>query len=290
MTNIINANSNQVGNAKEAKPLDMNDLFKAYSYEQVKDFGRNQKNRQIKPKHVNDFINVLKDKKEFPCNLAYGLIPVIYNPVTNHILDGQHKLEGYKDSIEKGLIHKDIKILVGFWEIWDEDLEKELIIQFNSNSKNWCLNDYLECYAQYNENYRKLKAFAEKHSLCYTINKDGSTTLNYRYPAAIITGKCCYGVLSKELFTATEEDLAKAHVVHEELVKIMGWLRMEKCSSVEPMAVSWNTHRRLITIDDLLTVGVTTSMLRNNKKNIRDWNQLFSEVESKFNISKLDAA
>ena len=43
--------------------INFNDFFKALSYEEVKNFGKSQKNRKINEKHVNEFFNNLINKK-----------------------------------------------------------------------------------------------------------------------------------------------------------------------------------------------------------------------------------
>ena len=267
-------------------------FFKVLSYEEVILFGKAQKNRKINEQHVNDFITILKDKEFVPDEdgdkMAYGIMPIVVNPITNHILDGQHKLKAYKDAIDKGLIPSDVKILVGYWRIYDEAHENEVTIMLNSKSKNWSLYDYLDAYAQDIEYYTKLKEFCQNHSLCKRINKNGAEQLLYRYGAAIITGKGCQEILKQGTFSFTDDELAIADNVHNEMVDIRKKLGMKSSSEVEFMAKEWHKQRQIMSAKDILALKyLPTSVRERQIVSQRDWREVFSILDNVIKQNKL---
>lgn len=269
------------------------EIFKLLTYEEVKDFGRNQKNRQINEQHVNDFVNVLKNKQWVPDEdgdmVAYEIIPVIYNPVFNHILDAQHKHKAYLKCIEQGIIPDNVKILVGYWPIYNEELEHMITIDLNNKTKNWSLNDYMDCYSKYMDAYAKLKSFCENHILCKKINKDGEPQLKYRYGAAIVTGRGCEKVLKMGSLSFTEDQVALADIVHDEMVQIRHKLGIYKTSSeVEDMAKAWHTQRKIMNAKDIVSLKhIPSSVKERQIKSQKDWNEVFSILNNIVQQQKL---
>lgn len=264
--------------------LTLDSFFKILSYEEVVDFGKNQNNRQVKPNHVNDFINIIKEKnysEEMP--LAYGVMPIVVNPKTNHVLDGQHKLEAFKKAHENGLIDSRFKILIANWYVEDEAAEREIIIMLNSNSKNWSVDDYMASYAQTNDYYAMLKEFCRTHSLCQEIKcNSNEPRLKYRYGAAIVKGIGCQRVLKQEKFTVTEEELAVANVIHDEMEQIRKKLGIDKVGQdIEPMALEWRTQRQFITKDEILALSLTQQIKEKKPKNRAEWAEMFSLLKDR---------
>lgn len=268
--------------------MNIYDFYKILSYEEVVSFGRNQKNRQINEQHVADFINLIKDKEYIEDEtdsgrLIYGIMPIIYNPVTNHVLDGQHRLEAFKVAHERGYIDSRFHILVGMWSIFDESCEKEIIIMLNSNSKNWQMNDYMDSYAQTNEYYAKLKNFCASHHLCQKKAKNGDkVTLCYRYGAAIIKGRQSQTALRKEEFTVSDEELAIANIIHEEMVQIRQKLGMPYVTTdVEAMAIEWRVQRQFISKDEIKSLSLTSQIKEFKPKNRSEWTRMFSLLKDR---------
>ena len=263
--------------------MKLDKFFKILTYEQVAFFGKAQKNRKLSDKHVNEFVTILKDTTFVPDEdgdmLAYGIMPIVVNPVTMHILDGQHKLKAFKDAIDKCLIPSDVKILVAYWFVYDEAHENEITIMLNSKSKNWSLNDYLDAYAHDITYYSRLKTFCETHSLCKKINPNtGNVTLNYRYGAAIITGKGCQDSLKQGTFSFTDDQFASADVIHKELEAIRRKLGYDTNSAeVEFMAIAWHEKRVLMSADDIVALKYIPVSIRTKKVNSRkDWIEVFA--------------
>lgn len=264
-------------------------FFRILSYAEVLSFGKAQQNRKVKSNHVNDFLNVIKDGKSRidlgdGTYLVFGLMPIIINPLTGHILDGQHKHDAFKKAMELGLIDENARILVGEWRVEPSD-ENTLIINLNSNSKNWSLDDYMNCYAQYLENYAKLKQFCETHSLCK--KEDASSkaekTNNYRYGAAIITGKGETSRLKASTFSFTDEQLAEADTIHKEMIEIRKKIGMPVFATgneVEAMAIEWHTQRKFISVANIKALNyVPTSIKERQIKNKSDWNFVFCKLK-----------
>lgn len=270
--------------------MKVTDFFKILGYDEVVMFGKAQRNRKVKDKHVNEFVNLIKNKEYDEETLVFGLIPIIINPVTNHILDGQHRLEAFKKAIKRGLIPENAKILVGFWKISDECAERDTIIVLNTNSKNWTLEDYLNSYAQMNEYYAKLRQFCQTHSLCNQKNGD-VIKLNYRYGAAIIKGKACHSALKNEEFACDEAELALAEVIHEEMVQIRQKLEMNYSSTdIEGMATEWHKARKIMSYKDILKVNIPQRIMNNKPKNATEWENVFGLLYKRIAENKMCVA
>lgn len=267
--------------------MNISDFFEILGYEEVVMFGKAQRNRKVNEQHVNEFVNLIKNKEYDESTLVFGLMPIIVNPITNHILDGQHRLEAFKKAIEKGLIPSDAKVLVGKWVIPYEDEEKGIILMLNTHSKNWSMNDYLDSYAQMNEYYAKLRQFCQSHSLCYQ-KKGDVMKLNYRYGAAIIKGKACQSVLKKEEFMCDDAELALADVVHDEMAKIRQKMDMNYSSTdIEGMATEWHKARNIMSVKDIMKVNIPKRIMNNKPKNASEWESVFSLLYKRITEGKL---
>lgn len=264
------------------------DFFKILSIEEVVSFGQAQRNRQIDWSHVNEFYTIIKNtefkKDDDGTYLVYGIIPIIWNPLTNHILDAVHRVEGAKKAYANGLLDKNARFVVGLWPIENEDEENEVIVMLNTHSKNWTLNDYINSYAQYNENYQRLKDFCETHMLCRREPKTakGKVQYKYRYPAAMITGKGNQGTLASGAFSFTDEQFAEAHKVHEELVAIRKKLNLPMVGTdIENMACEWYVQRNFISVSEIKALTYIPKAIQ-DKKNIRnkkDWADVFRTLK-----------
>ncbi len=267
--------------------MNLDNFFKILTIEEVVSYGRAQRNRQIDDSHVNDFYTIIKNTK-FKKNddgtyLVYGIIPIIVNPITKHILDGQHKREAVIKAYEKGDIDENARILVGLWEIDDIEEENKVIVMLNTKSKNWTLNDFVESYSKYNENYRRLREFCDTHMLCNSISKSGKKKYKYRYPAAMITGKGGQDLLRGGTFSFTEEQLNTASKIHDELVDIRKKLRLPMTRpDIEDMAKEWHQQRNFITVSQIKAIpynNLPKSLREKKINNKKDWREVFSVLK-----------
>lgn len=279
----------------------LKNFFKTLSYAEAHSFGKAQRNRKVKRNHVNDFVNVIKDGKsridlEDGTYLVFGIIPIIVNPVTGNILEGQHRHAAFEKAYEDGLIGDNARILVGYWRIEDPELENIITIDLNSKTKNWSLDDYMASYAQYLENYARLKQFCETHSLCNKPNTSAKAekTNKYRYGAAIITGKGQTASLKAGVFSFTEEQLTEAETIHKEMVDIrkkLGLPVYATGSEVEAMAIEWHTQRKFISASDIKAlVYIPVDVRGRQLSNKSDWNYVFCRLKDAIQKVQLRAA
>lgn len=269
--------------------------FEILSYAEVVSFGKAQRNRQVKENHVNDFCNVIKDGKsrielEDGTYLVMGMLPVIVNPKSNNILDGQHRIEAFKKAHEKGLIDDNARLLVGYWEVEPGEDENRLTIDLNTKTKNWSVDDYINSYAQGLPSYAKLIEFCKTHTLCHVTSNKGERN-KPRYAAAIITGKGCQSALKSGTFTFTDEQLKEADTIHKELLEIRKKLNMPLTGDeIEYMASEWHVQRNFISAADIKTLTYIPTDVREKKVyNKKDWAYIFArlrDVISKKNLNK----
>ena len=270
-----------------------NDFFKILSYAEVVSFGRNQRNRNVNDKHVNDFMNIIRDGKFAIHNddgtyFPFGAAPIIVNPKSVefdengeiHILDGQHKNEAFVKAYEKGMIDDNARILVSYWPIEDPELENELTIMLNTNTKAWSMEDYMTSYSKYIDSYAKLKKFCLSHELCHGYSKSGKEQYKYRTAAAILTGKNSRSILRKGAFTFSKEQEELGNTIHDELKAIREFLEMPMVGAdIEAMAIEWHTQRNFVTVKDITKLGYIQGAIRNlvsGTPNQLAWKQVFS--------------
>ena len=262
-----------------------NKFFKILSYEEVASFGKAQRNRKVNDNHVNDFYNVIKSGKsrvelEDGNYLVLGIIPVVVNPRTNYIMDGQNRIEAFKKAYEKGDIDDKARILVGFWEVEPGAAENTLIIDLNTKTKNWSMDDYINSYAQDIPYYAGLVEFCQTHSLCHVTTSKGERN-KPRYAAAIITGKGCQSTLKAGTFSFTEEQFKAADTIHKELLEIRKKLNMPLTGDeIEYMATEWHIQRNFISIADIKSLTYIPTDVREKKVyNRKDWAFVFSRLK-----------
>lgn len=132
--------------------------FNLISYDDTLKYGVNQENRAYNRQHL--------QRLEKQCLTSLeAMPPITINVNTNHIIDGQHRLKAYQTLCENGQLDKDSKIKVMLVDIPVEE-EKAAIINANTNSKNWTLDDYISSYAKAGVvYYAKLEEWCLQHSL-----------------------------------------------------------------------------------------------------------------------------
>lgn len=272
-----------------------NEFFKILSYEEVVSFGKAQRNRKVNDNHVNDFYNVIKAGKsrielQDGTYLVLGIIPVVVNPRTGYIMDGQNRVAAFKKAYEKGDIDNKARLLVGFWEVEPGAAENTLIIDLNTKTKNWSMDDYINSYAQDIPSYAGLVEFCQTHSLCHVATNKGERN-KPRYAAAIITGKGCQTALKAGTFNFTDEQFKAADTIHKELLEIRKKLNMPLTGDeIEYMATEWHVQRNFISIADIKSLTyIPTDVKEKKVYNKKDWAYIFArlrDVISKKNLNK----
>lgn len=258
-----------------------NKLYAA-SIDEASNFGMNQMNRVINDNHVKKLM------KSFMQSGFAMVPPIIVNTRTNHIIDGQHRLEAFKRLHAAGMLEKSATIEVYCAEM-PEEQELDKIISANTNSKNWTVDDYIGCHARDGkEDYTRLQEWCKSHELTSNNGKP-----KYKYGGALLLGKTCYNELKDGTFTATDEQYDRAEQVHAELLEIAEAMGLSGSNNwIEGFIVSWMSFR------DKYTFGVwmkcirekfKTQFYQNMRKNSkRDFDAIFTQID--FCINKKLAA
>ena len=210
--------------------------------------------------------------------------PITINTVTNHVIDGQHRLKAFQTLVSDGLLPNDAKIKVMYVEIPIEE-EKTSIVEANTNSKNWGLDDYISSYAKAGIlSYKALEEWCKEHILCYKFTKDKETgeenkIYNYRYGAAILTGKRCSAELKSATFTFSESDAALAHEIHAEMLEIIELFGLKGNGSwIEALAVTWHAYRDMhpfkVWMKELK--AKKNRFMKMPKENSKEWESIFN--------------
>lgn len=243
--------------------------FDLVSYNETLVFGTNQQNRAYNNAHLE------KIKKQCIKSLE-TIPPITINVITNNIVDGQHRLKAFQTLFENKQISNDSKIKVMFVEIPINE-EKQEIIDANTNSKNWSLDDYIASYVKAGVvSYIKLNEWCKHHSLS---NENGKS--KFRYGAAIITGKRCSNELKHGEFSFNENEYKRADEVHAEMLEIVELFGMNgKGSWVESLAISWievrKQHDFRLWMKELK--NKKQRLLKLPKDNSRDWDNIFAQI------------
>ena len=243
--------------------------FDLVSYNDTLEFGKHQENRAYNHAHLE------KIKKQCLVSME-TMPPITVNVVTNHVIDGQHRLKSYQSLVVSGELPENTVIKVMFVDIPLEE-EKQAIIDANTNSKNWTLDDYISSYAKAGViAYVKLDEWCKTHPLASDNGKS-----KFRYGAAIITGKRCASQLKSGEFVCTENDLKKGDEVHAEMLEIVEIFGLKgKGNWIESLATSWSDvraqHDFRTWIKELKIKK--KSLLKLPKDNSKDWDAIFAQV------------
>ena len=282
--------------------MNVNNFFKILNYDEVKDFGRNQKNRLVEHKHQKEIVDTIKGKTFNSEQLVFGLNPIIINPITKHILDGQHRWSAFIYCIEKNLINSDAHVLIGLWNC-KEDEEIEIVQLLNTKTKNWSLNDYMESYSTYDTSFNMLKMFCsmEEHPYLHkkiTVKSDedkNKTVIkkaNYRYGAVLMKGKGCQAVLKNGTFDCSKDEFETAMSLYPEVIAIMEAFGYTKIGTwFEALTISWIKYRNKIDVNiftsdkkkyqDIISKASKYTIV---SKTQNDWDDAFRYIIEKINL------
>lgn len=241
-------------------------------FNEVKNLSNNKSNREFNRGHVN------KLKKQWL--ESSDLIPAAtVNVVTNHIIDGQHRVEAYKELMASGELPSNTFLKVMLVSIPEKD-ERKAIVSANTNSKNWTADDYIKSYAKAGkEDYIKLTEWCRSHQLA---NANGKP--KYIYGAAIITGRTTVREeILGDRMQISDSDFELANEIHAEMVEIANCLNLVSSNSwVTTLAASWRERRDLYTWKEWFSELKNKSRGRNfqmlPKQSKRDFDRIFGEV------------
>lgn len=248
--------------------------FYEVNREQTKEFSYKDDNRQINHGHLRKIKDQMKE--------SFGVMPPItINEQTKRVIDGQHRLQAFRDLVDSGELPKDATLSVMYISI-DEDKEREAIVNANTVSKNWSLDDYVASYSKSNEVYKKLDEWCSTHTLCVDGNKK-----KYRYAAAMLKGVACSKSLKDGSFTITDDDFERGEIIHTELLEIIGVLdKPLKGSFYEYMAVAWSQVRHFHPFKEWLKeLKIKKSTLSKKPfSNKEDWDNIFGLLHRAIDI------
>lgn len=209
---------------------------------------------------------------------------ITVNIETMNIIDGQHRLKAFQEVVDESNIPKDAYINVMYVSI-PLDEEKEAIIEANTNSKNWSIDDYITSYTNSgNISYKLLKTWCEEHTLASTCNrKDKKPKAKYRYGAAIIKQKGMSTQLKDGTFTCTKDELIAANETHIELESILEYCGITSIGPwIEHLAISWCAYRNMHPINIWFKVfkerSKTATFKNNPKSNKKEWDAIFGDI------------
>lgn len=257
------------------------------TYEEVVNLTTFDGNRVINRLHVQNLMkNMEKNLSIFP--------PITVNPVTKHIIDGQHRRAAFVQLIREGRLPKDSTLEVKYVVLSPED-EIAATIAANINSKSWTLNTYMDCFATHNNDYAELKDWCKNHPLMYEnkVSKGSETTkggYRYRFAGAILKGHGCQKELTSGKFTVTDEEYAIGEVVYSELERIFKLIgSVGKPAALEQVAIQWHKVRKLHPIEEWYQMfrSRRLTIQRMPKDNGKDWEAVFNKVSMDITKEKL---
>lgn len=188
----------------------------------------NPENRKIDKRHVAEL------KKEMASSLE-AFPPITINSLTNHIVDGAHRLQAFTELVQEGVFPKTQTYPVGFTTIPVEK-ETETIINANIHTRKWQLNDYIQSFCHTNDEYKKLDKWAKEHTL--TVNEKGKPM--YRYAAAFLKGRNSSSELKNKTFVISEDDYNKGEQRYNEIASILSITgKSLKNGGLEYMITAW---------------------------------------------------
>lgn len=253
--------------------------FDLVGYEESLKFGKNQENRAINHGHL--------QKIRSQCLSSFETMPPItINTVTNNVIDGQHRLKAYQSLVSDGGMPEETKIKVMFVEVPVEE-EKKAIVDANTNSKNWSLDDYIASYVKAGiVSYMALEDWCKLHSLCCSFTRQkGSGEVrkkySYRYAAAILKGKGCSSDLKSASFSLTKEEEEVGDEIHAEMLEICELFKLKGYGSwIESLAISWRgirgQHEFKVWMKEFKSKKVR--YLKMPKDTVKEWDSIFAQA------------
>lgn len=248
--------------------------FNKVTRSETNKFGFNALNRKLNHGHVNKLKERMKnDLQSFPA--------ITVNSVTNNVTDGQHRLTAFQRLVDEGQLPADSTIYVMYI---NKPAEKEMeeIIDANTGSVNWSLDNFIESHSKRNFDYQKLNEFCMSHVLCNDGNKK-----KYRYGAAMLKGVNCVKSLKDGTFSLTIEEIKKGEIIHDELLEILTILKFQlKGNFVETLSTSWSEVRDFHTFKEWIKELKLkkNALSKKNHDNKKDWDEIFGSLHRSIDL------
>lgn len=159
------------------------------------------------------------------------------------VVDGQHRLTAFKEAWGKGVV---AEIDVRF-----KDYPKDMlpiIIDMNTNHKNWTTNDRVKSITQEGNVMDKLVKFCsdDAHQLLHRKNKKGIKTPTLRYATALILGRSITQDIKENKVNVSDEQFAFGHQLHKEAEAILDSLQLRTRTGgwMEHYLTAWHNIRK----------------------------------------------
>lgn len=195
---------------KIQKELKAGKKFIELSAEDLKKVGFNPFNRKTNESHLRQIKrDMLVSLSDFPA--------IVINVITGNLIDGQHRVRAFLQLVKSGQLPEDAKLDVKLVEIENEE-EFKTIININTNSKNWSIDDYIRTYVEQGiESYVLLDDFCKEGSPYLYDNK--TKKRKYTYAAAILKPSVASSGnnLKYGLFEISHEDIDRGRKKLREL-------------------------------------------------------------------------
>lgn len=258
-------------------------IYRNVSLAEASTFTFHPRNRQVDRKHLQDI------KKQMMKAFAW-MPPITINIRTKHVIDGQHRLEGFKQLMSEGLLDPGTLLPVMLVDIPEEE-EFAAIIDANIHTRTWTPADFIHSYMKEgNINYVKLDDWAKVHSL--TANLKDPTKPKYRYAAIMMKGSTLRRDLPCGNFVVTDEELERANDIHTEVVKLIELFKLPSTGQwLEGLLLSWYKNRGLDKFNDLVRyISAHARLRRLPNKTLSDWDAIFAKVHSELDRKRQSVA
>lgn len=217
-------------------PIKLSKFYVTTKFMTIKEIAKNYEhskfNRNINPTHVNKL-------KQSIAEIGM-LINITVNKRTGSIVDGNHRTEAAFQLVRDGIIDESQKFLVNIVDMSEKE-EQEVIQAIQHSSKRWTGHDFIDMnYNLNNENYTRFVDFAMSHDLTHKGNK-----IIPRYAGAIIKGTAENSKINNGTFECTEDEIKRAHTIHDEVKEMLNIFGLTCTAFTEPMIAQWHKFREL---------------------------------------------
>lgn len=210
---------------------------RVYHYTKGEHFKFLNGNREINKPHARKIERAIE-------NGAAPFIDAISVDINTYIVvDGQHRLTAFREAWSKGI---EAELDVRFKEYPENILP--IIIDMNTNHKNWTTNDRVKSITQEGNVMDKLVKFCteDAHPLLHRINKKGIKTPTLRYSTALILGRSITQDIKENKVSISDEEFAFGHQLQKEAEAILDSLNLKTRTGgwMEHFLTAWHNIRK----------------------------------------------
>jgi hypothetical protein len=259
-------------------------MYTTFNYEQCKelktqndairasDDENNYINREVNQTHVN------KIKASMPGCLP-NLPAILINVENNHILDGQHRVTAFLQSIDEGNTPENAELSVKLIKVTAER-EREIIRECNVYVSPWNSRNYLTHAENMNRDVSKIIAFAGDKTRLLTGSGRPKVTLCCLYVKGE-TDKIIKSAESLANLTVTDEELEFAETLYNETSEIFDIIQADAKIQETSFISVWRTMRSSFPFEAWITgfKKFKNDFIRNKPRKKYDWELYIGKVE-----------